>query len=214
MCFSMLQKFLWRKGKVFSTCPQPAYLCCPWRRAEGWRERTPTPRQAGSWAAPSGQLQFPPLAPVLLILEGFINPCLSALLDGGLLAQQQLKPSHKGCWANGCGETWDSLPWPAHQPSTLIRPRPEPRSSLLHCSALLCTWSLGTILLPPGPCTTTQCHPAWPKDSALPKDSTLLTRASRDSGVSRATCKSKASGFSPEDGDLQVSVFIPPATVL
>lgn len=52
MCFSTLQKFLWRKGKVFSTCPQPAYLCCPWRRAEGWRERTPTPRQAGSWAAP------------------------------------------------------------------------------------------------------------------------------------------------------------------
>lgn len=43
---------------------------------------------------------------------------------------------------------------------------------------------------------------------------TLLTRASMGTEVSGSTCRSKASGFGPEDGYLQISVFIPPATVL
>lgn len=82
MCFSMLQKLLWRKGEMCSTCLEPACSCCPGGGAK--RE------------GPVGQLQPPPSAPVLLILEGYINTRLSALLDGGLLAEEQLKLSHTG----------------------------------------------------------------------------------------------------------------------
>lgn len=207
MCFSTLQKFLWRKGKGFSTCPQPACLCCPWRRAEGWRERTPIHTQAGSRAAPQTfwAAAVPTTGPrpaysgriyksMLKCTPGWGPACWTAAeaLPQGLLGQR----------------LWGNMGLPSLAcPPTFHTHQTEARAKIFP-PALLCPWSLCTILLPPAPCTTIQCHPAWPKDS------TLLTRASRDSGVSRATCKSKASGFGPEDGDLQVSVFIPPATVL
>lgn len=86
MCFSMLQKPLWRKGNICSTCPEPACLRCARHSAKG-EETHPQPgRDHGCSHKPFGQLQFPPSSPMLCILEGYINTRLSALLDGGLLA--------------------------------------------------------------------------------------------------------------------------------
>lgn len=78
----MLQKLLWRKGKICSTSS-----AVPGATQTGEERGAPSPaRNHGCSHQPFQQLRFPPSAPTLLILEGYINTHSSALLDGGLPA--------------------------------------------------------------------------------------------------------------------------------
>lgn len=174
MCFSMLQKLLWKKGKICSTCPEPTCFCYSWHSAKGRGESRSILRQAETMAAPTAlwAAAVPTTSPhaaysvriykyTLKCLPGWGPACLSS----------SWSPPTWAIWPVGPCKHGALFPGLPIQPFLLICPRLEPRPFPQHdgfahgpslvssCPADMVWKDLSLAL-----CTASKCRPRWPTD--------------------------------------------------